>query len=708
MRVDSKIYPSGARSLKNTVLYNTGAVARRPGSMYLGNINGRTRLIPFEFDADEKYVCAFQNNRLDIYNPDGTIAQTFTGSTDCPWSTTTMWELTYTQFGNTMIICHETWKPKVLKRTGLSSFNSTDFSFDTDTSGAVTRQPYNKFEAPSVRIKVSSVNTGTGRTITADTAIFSADWVGDRIRIHGKEIEITAYTSTTVVTGTVKKRIEKLLDPNPFRYTDGSGEIEVAQAFHGYTTGDSVTIAGANDDNGVARGNINGSRTITVVDEDHWEFTTGSTDNASDSAVGGGTSVKITAPDVFTRDWDEQAFSDRRGWPGAVCLHQDRLWFGGSTEIPDGMFGSTVGNYYDHDVSEGEDDAAVQVVIAAQRLTKIRHLVSNRGLQIFAEGAEFAVETTDGEPITPGGIRIEQQTSYGSNYVSPVVFDGATIFSQANNKTIREFIYDFSSNAFASPDIGAVSSHLINAPRDMGVLYGSTSRPEQYCFVVNGDGTMAVFHSIRSEQLAAWVPWETRSGDLFDSVCVIGTDIYVSVNRDSTYRLEKMDLDDTDLFLDFCKEMSGSSTVTWALGSAYASRTLDVVSNGNYLGQFTADGSGTITLNDAVTHVMAGYDSGIEIIPMSPDKELYDGPMTGVSRRISSVTVHFHETVNCKIDTFEVLNRQIGADFSIAPVPFTGKQKTHLLNYDTDPVFTITQSAPAPIVVMGCVMEVSL
>lgn len=706
MRVDSKMYPAGAKSLKNCIMSSGGSVSRRPGSTKLATLSGKSRLVPFEFDADEKYLFAFRASNLAIYDATGSLVTSFSSM---PWSSDQLVsELTYTQAGDTMVVCHRSFKPKVIRRTSLTNFTATDFAFSSSPNNAKIYQPYVKYEDPSVTLNPSDYIPGYSITVTANTAIFSSGWVGDTIRIFGIELTITGYTSTTVVTATPKKTLEKRLDPNPLLSYDGSATIEVTHALHGLATGASVLISGAADGPGVVKSNINGSRTITVIDEDHYRFTAGSGDGANDSLDFGGPGVKVSCLSA-TRDWDEQVFSTRRGWPAACAFHEDRLWFGGSTTLPDGLFSSRTGVYYDFSVGTGEDDASIQVTVGAPRIAKIKHILAGRVLQIFAEGAEFVARQSDGAALTPSTVSIRPQTPYGCSTVKPMAFDGATLFVQGNAKTVREFTYDFNQDGFAATDLTTLSQHLISSVVDADVLYGSSSRTEQYAFFVNADGTMAVFHSNRSEGLAGWVPWQTVSGT-FESVCVLGSKLFVAVNRSSTRFLERIELDTTGVLLDWAVSQDNGATAktSWSLGSDYASKTLHVTSNGYYLGTVTANGSGTITTPYAVKTITAGLLYDWTVVPLPPDMQLPDGPMTGETRRIVSANIHAHGTLSLSVNGQPIVTTQIGSDLSIAPTPISQKVKRFLWGWNRDPAVVLTQGQPLPVTILGMTLEVSL
>ena len=77
--------------------------------------------------------------------------------------------------------------------------------------------------------------------------------------------------------------------------------------------------------------------------------------SATESGNFGG-SVAYIVTNAKTRDWTEQAWSDRRGWPAAICLHEDRLWLAGSPSAPTFLAGSVTGAYYDYEIGDGLDD----------------------------------------------------------------------------------------------------------------------------------------------------------------------------------------------------------------------------------------------------------------------------------------------------------------------------------------------------------------
>ena len=144
-------------------------------------------------------------------------------------------EYTFAQYGDVMFICHPLFAPRMLTRTALDAFEISVYSFDKRADNKVTFQPYSKFQASGVTLDPSAT-TGSGVTFTTSSAYWVAGHVGTTIRYGGSEVEITGYTSSTVVTGTVVDELKiRLSVLNPLRTIDGTAIIEVTHLSHGFS-----------------------------------------------------------------------------------------------------------------------------------------------------------------------------------------------------------------------------------------------------------------------------------------------------------------------------------------------------------------------------------------------------------------------------------------------------------------------------------------
>ena len=587
-RVDVAAYGQGLKKARNVIPLNQGGVERRGGTLFRADLGATTRLESFIFNSTQEYIFAFQNTVLKIYSTAGVLLATFTS---CPWLTSELYELNFTQQGDTMIVVHENIVPQIITRIGSTSFTRTAFGFETSVNGEKTYQPYFKFADDSITLDIDSTTKGTtGVTCTTSSAYWISGYVGMVIRYHGAELTITGYTSSTIVTATLNDDVEMELDADPFATQQGSGVVKVTQVGHGFSTGASVTISGANDifdddGDGLATANINGAFSITVLDDDHWEFTAGGSDTAVESVDGGGVRVVIVGHPP-TRNWDEQVFSSVNGYPKTVTFHEQRLYFGGVTALPDGIQGSKITDFYNFDVGEAADADSIQIQIASDQINEIRHLVSGKLLQIFSSTSEFYLKPPIGKPITPTDIQIIRQSTLGSQLKAmPRIFDGATIYIQNNGKTVREYFYSAGAEEFTSNSISLLSNHLISSPQDSAKITSMPSRTEQFYFLVNDDGTMGIFTSQRAEKIAGWMLWSTDG--TIESVACTTSNIYVSVKR----TINSSDVYYLEQFASTAFDLPTDMTVTKTISATYQPHGTPLV-NGAFSSTTTFIGDG--------------------------------------------------------------------------------------------------------------------
>ncbi len=529
-RNDLNAYGSALSKARNVLINNQGSVERRPGTVFRADLGATTRLESFIFSGEQEYIFGFQNTALKIYSTNGTLLQTITS---CSWTTSQLFDLSMTQQGDTMIICHESFMPQIIKRTGATTFAKSTFAFDTSIDGYRIFQPYFKFADADVTLDPSSTSAGT-ITLTASESYFTSSYVGTTIEIEGSEATITGYTSGTVVTATLKKELSVELDPDPLATQQGSGIIKVTQVAHGLANSASVTISGAEDifdadGVGLSSATINGTYSVTVVDNDHYTINVGGFVSASESVDGGGARVvvKTHAP---TRNWKEQVLSDVHGYPKAVAFHEQRLYFAGVTNIPDLIAGSKVGEFFNFDIGESEDADSVQIQIASNEINEIRHLVSGKVLEVLTNTAEFYLKPPVGKPVTPSDIQVVRQSSLGSQRkAKPRLFDGATVFVQNNGKTVREYLFSSSLEEFSSGSISIEANHLIDTPTDSAKISSIGNKPEQFFFLVNTDGTLAVYSAQRLQKILGWFLWETDG--TIESITTTTDFIYIAVKR---------------------------------------------------------------------------------------------------------------------------------------------------------------------------------
>ncbi len=613
MRSDLKSFFAGGRSLQNCSLLVQGGARRRAGTRYRANLGAESYLHEFSFTEGQDYILAFQNTKCLIFNDSGTLLVTLTG---CPWSLNEAKELTMATSADTIIICHKNNPVYRILRTSAITFTAANFEFETHSSGNPIYQPYFKFVSEGITMAPGATSGDT--TFTCSAAYFVTSDVGSILRYNNaatlsgyKEVEVTAHTE--LITNGVFS--------SDASWTKGTGwtiASDVATC-SGNQTGDSdleQANAAVNTKyytlnftlSNVTAGSISiisssGTETAQYTENGSYEIfiLAGSGSNIQFRAdvdfagnigaitmfhamVGNVTckeTLAATSAQVF---WDEQTFSVKRGFPRAVAFHDQRLCFGGSIDRPDGFWASSTSAFFNFDVGTAQDSEAIDATIASDSIAEIRHLLSSRNIQIFSNGGELYIPTSSGNPLTPGNVQFLVQTPYGCDQkVNPVKFDGATLFLQKSGSVIREFVFNDIEQAHTSNAVSPTSNHLLKTVVDSAVLLGTDTQPEQYAFFVNTDGTAAVFHSVRNEELAGWTPWSTfgPSGtDKFKSFSQSGTKLFAATERTIdgaiVYWLEEFDPDltlDASSKFDTSSELSTNGTfasdVSWTKGTGW-------------------------------------------------------------------------------------------------------------------------------------------
>lgn len=416
-----------------------------------------------------------------------------------------------------------------------------------------------------------------------------------------------------------------------------------------------------------------------------------------------GASLSSTAA---TQNFGEPAFSELRGYPRVCIFHSGRLWFFSTPELPNYVWASKSDLYFNFDDGEGLDGDAIFASIQSGRVNKITGASVVRHLHIFTDQAEFYVPTSLDEPVSPSNFVAVPQTRYGSKAnVQPVEFDGASLYVQRNGKAIREFVFTDLEQAYSSQPISIIAEHLIDNPVRLSVVNGTINRQEQYCFICNEDGTIAVLQSIRGDNITNFSLWST-DGE-YKTVCAVDEVVFALVKRtidnSTVYYIEAFR---EDRYLDCSSVQTDTETTDWSGVTWLANTSVQVRSGKYYMGEYDVDASGDVTIDSAVESVEIGlpYTATFESMPVALASER--GSFMGEIKRLTKVSVRFDSSVACDVDGTRLIVRNVTDDLSLEPTPFTGSKEFILSGYTTEGTFTIEQDLPSDLTVLGYNLEV--
>ena len=289
-------------------------------------------------------------------------------------------------------------------------------------------------------------------------------------------------------------------------------------------------------------------------------------DNATDNAV-------------TTSLWAEGAWSPYRGYPRTLAFYEDRMWYAGTTNNPQTLWGSTSTKYDNFTVGTGLDNESVQATINDSDVSNIQWMTADETLLVGTTKKEYKVSAGNiDDPIAPTDVKARFQSANGSDNIQPALLNNAIFYAQCQGRKMRAMRFTDTTLKFESDDATMLANHMFeSAP----VQFSTQRIPDSILWAVRSDGALCSFSYEPKEVVAAWSRHVTggvlytpaANNAYFESVAVIGgsteDDIWVSVKRTingTTYRyIEKFStriFDQTDeaMMVDCAKIVDGGFT----------------------------------------------------------------------------------------------------------------------------------------------------
>jgi hypothetical protein len=381
------------------------------------------------------------------------------------------------------------------------------------------------------------------------------------------------------------------------------------------------------------------------------------------------------------------------GWPRCAAIFEQRLWTGGSPGFPQGIWGSSTGEYLDYTIGALDSDA-LSYIIASGEANPILHMATSRGLLALTTGGEFSVRGGNDRAITPTNILVRDQSSLGCNPVSPVRVGREIYFIQRAGSKVRAIspnMYD--DNQYVAPDMATLAEHITTS----GVQsMAYAAEPDALLYCACNDGHIATLSCDRDQDVFAWARQITQG--TFEDVEAVptsnGASVFVitarTINGVTTRYVEKFE---SGLHTDSAiTGISSSGATVWGGANHLAGMTVRAKGDGVYLGEFVVNSSGQITLPRSAKQVEIGLDYQTTIITLTPEFMGQEGSSHGAQLSISEVHVRLLNTTGCQINMQEVPFRNLGIAVLDKPPPvFTGIKKAGNLGWAFGAAQTLIQ-----------------
>ena len=606
----------------------------------------------------------------------------------------------WVQSADTLIIVQEDIPPKKIVRGATDTdWTITDLVFDPLPKYAftvTTTNPATTLTASAVDGKITltagaaifqegrsnTAQTGASSTITLDAGAVATDDI-----YNGAGILITGGT------GEGQRRI----------ISDYVGATKVATVSTAWTTtpDNTSTFTIDSDVGQYVNNTVNFGRARIV------EFTSSTVVKAYVEVPFFDTSA------IASGDWElesgyEDAWSTLRGWPRTATFHEGRLYHGGSKSLPSTVWGSRVGEFFNHDQGEGLDDAAVEATIDTNQLNAVVEIFSGRDLQFLTTGGEFYVPQTTLEPITPSNFVVRLASRNGTKEgVGVQGLDSGTLYIQRQGRALNEFVYTDAQQTYVSARVSVLSSHLLKTPTRMALRKATSTDEGDLLLIVNSDGgTMTAYTLLRSQNVVAASEFITDGTfvDVAVDIDTIYTVVKRVINSVDTYMLEAFNSSYT---LDSAVAGGVASSVT---GNHLALEDVQLLLDGSVQVEQTLDGSGNLTFPRASTaSYQLGLNYTVTVQTMPVDPRQAGGTRQGLKRRVLRVDVICDSTQSLTINDIDISFREFDVSLLGDPVAeFTGIKTLHgIQGFSQDAAVSIGQLTPLKFTVLGLEYRVS-
>ena len=751
-RTDIEKYANACQELQNFLPLIQGAALKRSGFRYVKHTKDsskRSRLIPFEFSATQAYALEFGDLYMRVYlnggislkasvaitstdeaNPvqvttgaahglvtgeetyldgiatatslnekfytvtfvdathytldgvDGTGIGLGTGGTSSevfevatPYAAADVDALQWSQSADVLYLAHPDHPRQKVERTGHAAWTVTEI---VDEWAAFA--PENVDEAVTCRTSATTGNV----TITGVGTAFTSDMVGGYIKL---------------------REVPSANHPEWISLSSG-GTWDALVPAGGFSVGDycfweenvyQLTNKNAAGDNG----NAPPTHELGTKEDVKWSWLYQHSGYGYGliTAVGSSVSMSVTVVKPFpastvgaggaTHRWSYGAWSAQWGYPRTVSFYEDRLWWGGSSALPQGLWGSRPGRYEDHQ-ARNDGEGALVVVPSSDQQNTIEWISSGDVLLVGTAGAEFAVKPASAtEGLSAGNVRAPQQSTIGSRAgVQAIVAGVATLFVQRTGRRMLEVVYSDSTEKYEPVDLNVLADHIA-----LGRIKHTAfqQEPHRIIWCVLDDGQLLGLTYDRPQQVVAWHRHVLGGTDVaVESVCSIPSQtgeldqlwaiVSRTINGATARYVELLEEDwlrtndaEDAFFVDSGLTYDATPTSTISGLDHLEGETVAVLADGAVHPSKSVSG-GVITLDYAASVVQVGLAFEGDLETMRFEAGGRDGTSQGKTKRFTNVVIRLDQTgpglwFGGDSDTMDEVQMRDPGDPMDAPVP---------------------------------------
>lgn len=482
-RFDVDAWQSGLKQARNVFVLKYGGVCKRPGTELVAEVidaTGDNRLIPFQFSLTQAYALEWGDGYMSPIANGGRVLDGVTPyQIVSPYTGAELAEVDYDQTADTVYLAHLSHAPSKLMRHGVTDWEIASLTF-----------------GPS--IDAPSGLTATAYSPNTDSANSGAAWF--------------PLTQSYVVTAV----------------NDDTGQESRASAAQSVTN--DLTLK--RNYNALAWSAVTGATRYNVYKADETQFYgyIGTTEDLTFTDANIGPALDKAPPQAYN------PFPASGDYPSCVALHQQRLLWGRTSNVPHGIFGSRIGASQIENMDRSRParaDDSFSLAISAGKVNAVNHLVPTTGLVALTSDAIFSIDGDGNGGVIQGNSapQVRRQSGRNASRLKPLLVDNVIFYTPAAGSAVRTIGYDFSIDGLKSNDVSIFSPHFLE--QHSIVSWCHAQEPRSLIWAARDDGALLCFTWEQEQNVWGWTLCETDG--LVKSVCSIfegGEDrVYLIVER---------------------------------------------------------------------------------------------------------------------------------------------------------------------------------
>ena len=726
-RFDLEQYKSALLEAENVVIRPYGAVAKRQGSQYVGQVkysDKPTRLFEFTTNTNNSFMLEFGHLYIRVWrNGEYTNLEINT-----PFEDEIINDLNIIQSGDVMFICSGKYPIQTLSR-----YSDTDWRM---SAYKLTEQPYDEINTDN-----GHTLTVNGDTITSTKDLFTQDMVGSVIQIaYYIEAVHTSKTGEAVEKkygagrfSKYEKTVYNNIDYNIERFStdvelswkftthgtwEGTVKIQISNN-DGQTWKDYRTYTSKSDYNVTDSGKIEAGARLKYISDiqkgsvncdlsilpfmQYGVVEITSIENGKTAKVNILNSIKEGEP---SHKWKLGSWNRGSGYPKLCTFYQDRFVVAATNKKPNYIWMSRTGDYPNFGVEKVEgtitDDSAITLPVINRKMCEIRHLIPANDLIILTSGNEWIV--SGDKTITPTNCNLKTQTQRGALSCEPQFIGNRCVFVQERGGTVRDMGYSYESDNYTGQDLTLFVKTRVRGYLTITSAYAQD--PDSIIYYIRNDGEINCLTYIPEQKVYGWSHFVTNGKYLYcESVSEGEQDsLYTLVERTlqgkkvkCIERMVPLYSDGVNVFLDCYVEFKSSNAIDSINIPHLSGQTVQVVIDDKQQPDMVVPDDGLLQLNVSGSNIKIGLPFTSKIRIPSVEMQMQDGTLQGRVATVSRVVLRMYKSFGGKIGrTFDRMD-----DITLSPNElFTGDKPVILpkmgINYSTDTSICIKHSDPFP------------